>query len=887
MADAQTPPPARKPSVVLGRTRRIKSSATRIQLGDKRLARIQAGKRQDWQPEAWEYFDDVGIVKQTLMFRANLMSRVRLFPAVRPLDDPEGAPIPVSDPQSGIPPAVAAQAQAEIQRIRGRSGGTAEVLRLLDLNTEVCGECFIVGVAPREELIDDIENPGGKVLVLHLESWSVRSVLEVEISGEGKYKVKDEDDKTIELDERKGDVCVRIWQRHPGHAHRADCHMRAVLTDCESLVLLTNEVKAESKSRQGNGILAIPNTMSVTTPSRTEPPLVDDDDEALDDDDEFDDDPDVEDEPAAATIGEVLEEAIMEPIADPGSAWSVWPVIVIGPAEDIDKIKHIQLHRESSAVLEDRIVARKEAIAQGLNMPIEVAKGHANTTFSNAEQIDADILEKHIDPSCVMVVDMWTVGLLQPALIDSGIAPEYAERIIVWYDASSIKREHDPADSADKGVELDAISDEAWRRYKGFSEDDAPPPIDKLIRAILKQRSWDPGLVDAVVKALDPGLEVPAPVQGGPTPQASASIDGDLLAALGRLRDEGPESSSRGKVLTALLALRDASAALRASATPDTTEAGSGARLAAGDKELATKTLAMLNAAMTRQLERAGSRLKARQGPTHETLRTVNPLYAGRMLGPSLVHELGVDESTLFDDAGFDPTVETFTTWAKHWQGRALKIAAALAGFSSSKVAHLEGLQQQHLADSAEWMRDNLHELATDRLYSPDPLAPERGEYDPSSRVPPGFVRMALAIAGGAVGLEVAKTRTADSYVMVNTDGTPPGGIGTGVLLHSAIIDEGSIVVEGWQWDYGDSYRKNPFEGHESLDGQVMESAVDFTVDAEDAFVGDHYFPGDHDGCACGDLIPVYAQAPTEVTGGDAGTGLDDPERGANLFGNE
>lgn len=885
MADADsTPPPERKPAVVLGRTRRIRSSATRIQLGDKRLARTQAGKRQDWQPESYEYFDDVGIVKQTLMFRSNLMSRVRLFPAVRPLDDPEGQPIPVSDPQSGIPPAIAAQAQAEIQRIKGRSGGLPEVLRLLDLNIEIAGECFIIGIAPREELVDDPENPGQKMLLLHLESWAVRSVLETEISGEGKYKIKDEDDKTIELDEAKGDVVVRIWQRHPAYAGRADCHMRAVLTDCESLVLLTNEVKAESKSRQGNGILAIPNTMSVTTPSRTEP-LPDDNDE--DDDgefDEIDDEPDVEDEPAAATIGEVLEEAIMEPIADPGSAWSVWPVIVIGPAEDIDKIKHIQLHREASEYLEDRIAARKEAIAQGLNMPIEVAKGHANTTFANAEQIDADIIEKHIEPSCVTVVDMMTVGLLQPALADSGVAPDYAERIIVWYDASALKQDHDPAEFADKGVELDVISDEAWRRYRGFSEDDAPPPLDRLVRAILKRGLVDPQLVTAVLQVLDTGIDFPDPADmpssgTGVVPQASL-VDG--LRAM-----ERGDMSARGLVLAGLMQVRDAAAALRASATPDSTEAGSGARLAAGDKELATKTLALVNAAMTRQLERAGSRLKARQGPTHETLRTVNPLYAGRMLGPNLVHELGVDESTLFDDAGFDTAVEQFTTWAKHWQGRALKIAAALAGFSTAKIAHLESQQQQHLADSADWMRDHLADLATDRLYNPDPLAPERGEYDPSSRVPPGLVRCALAIAGGAVGLELARTRSEDAYVMVNTDGTAPGGIGTGPLLHGAILDEGTIVVEGWQWDYGDSYRKSPFEGHESLDGMVMESAVDFTVDPEDAFVGDHYFPGDHDGCACGDLIPVYAQAPTEVLGGDAGTGLDDPERGVPLFGSE
>lgn len=823
----------------------IRAAATRIQLGNRKVAKAQAGKREEWQIEAFGYYDDTGILKSVLLFRANLMAKVRLFPAVRPLDDPEAAPIPATDPDSGISPELAKRAQAEIARIVGESGGTPEILRLLDLNNELAGECYIVGKGAR---IKTETIAGEEVQVLYPETWDVRSVLEVEVTQEGVYKVADPLSGTkVDLDPML-DTCVRVWQRHPGYAKRADCHVRAILTDLEALLLLTNEVKAESKSRQSNGLLFIPNTMSVSTPTRTTPASEDADPEAIDDY------PDDEAEPAAQSIGEAIEEAMLDPIEDPGSPYSVLRTILVGPPDDGDKIKPIDLDKKASEKLEERIEARKRAIAQGLPMPVEVAEGLMQTTFANAAQVDEDIFEKYLEPACVIIADMWTIGLLQPALM-AGTNDPNAERIIVWYDPKQLLTEVDPVEHITEARAAGAIGNEAVRRYYGFAEDDAPEPIEMLIDAILKQRTWDPGLVDAVVRALDPGLELPTPT-AAPAPAA-------LVASLQRLRDEGPTSDVRGAVLAGLADLRKV---IRASAKPKPAMLSASEKLGAADAHLFATTSAVLNGAMTRALQKAGNRLKGKAGPIREQLRLVAPEYAAHLLGPKGLERLraelaGLNDEDLIDADAFDAAVAKFNRDAKHTQEQALAVAAGLAGLSAAQKRQLAARQAAHLNDASLWMRDQLHELASERLFNPDDTQPPAGEFDPDARVPAGLVRYAMAVAGGATALAFTASNERDRYVATAGD-KPMGGVATGELIQSAITSTDTMVIEGFMWDYGEAFRQNPYEPHEELDGTVAESALDF---GEDDF--GPAFPGNHDGCACGPLIPVYAEVPASSAG--------------------
>ena len=260
---------------------------------------------------------------------------------------------------------------------------------------------------------------------------------------------------------------------------------------------------------------------------------------------------------------------------------------------------------------------------------------------------------------------------------------------------------------------------------------------------------------------------------------------------------------------------------------------------------------------MTRALERAGGRLKSKASPLQASLRTVHPVYGAQTVGRArLAATAEVDELDLIDPDAFEGAIGQFHTWARHVQEAALAIYAAAYGFSPAKRTQLSTAQQRQLDDASIWLRDQLQTLADERLYQPDPTEPARGEFDPSSRVPPGLVRTAIAIAGGATAVEAA---TSGPEHFAVTGDKPLGGIGTGELLIQAVVDEG-ILIEGWQWDYGPAYRLHPYEPHVDLDGTIAESALDF---GEDDF--GPAMPGSHPGCACLPLIPVYA----EVTAGE------------------
>src|SRR4051794_18796985 len=103
--------------------RALVAAATRIELRDKKLPQRAAGRRQEWQEEGWAYFDLVPEIKQSTWILGNLIAKLRLFVAVENPEDPEGEPIPVSDPTSGVPTEVAAQCEAELGRLRGAVGG--------------------------------------------------------------------------------------------------------------------------------------------------------------------------------------------------------------------------------------------------------------------------------------------------------------------------------------------------------------------------------------------------------------------------------------------------------------------------------------------------------------------------------------------------------------------------------------------------------------------------------------------------------------------------------------------------------------------------------------------------------------------------------------------
>lgn len=865
----------------------LRASAQRFTLANKKLTHAQAVPRREWQDEGWEHFDDVPEIKYSTWFMGNVMAKIRLYPAVVNPDDPDGDPIPATDPGSGLPAGAAARAQAEIDRLRSDLGGRAEIIRALNMNLEIAGEGYIVGFGPRDVAAVDAvtgqpitDQSGMPVMTQTDEEWGIFSVSQVyEQGGEFSIVMRPGDMKGRKLDKNL-DTCIRVFQRHPRWSLEADCNMRGVLSDCEALVLLGNSIKADAKSRMSAGYLLIPNELSTGPELETEP---EDGEEA-----------------AVDPFLQELYDGAVDPVEDPSSASAVAPTFVRGPADALEQFRHVEIKRSGDDKVLDKIQAAVERIARGMNLPVEVVMGHQQTTFANAVQVKQDTFDDHFQPRCVLICDAITVGFLVPNLVDAGMPPEIAERIVVWFDPSAMIKQVNPVDSADQGITLDLISGEAWRRAWGWSEDDAPDPIESLVRAVLHLTRFDPGVSTAVLELLDVPLDIPESLPGtnataapAASAQQAAALEKMLARAIAARYKGGAESTmtailSDARELEAGTPVEDLRA--RALATlPTAREAhrNVGYNLMVLDRDLRSRLLVATDTALNRALEKAGNRLRAKAGKNRTLAKAANvhSVYVAATLGPALVAAAGLTDDDLISGDVWDSLEGSWRTWVAGAQSRALSLAGQVVTLSSAHRDELAGRQDRDLDRAWDWLKDQLHTLATGRLYSPDPAEPARGEHDPSIKTPVGLIREALARAGGATGittvvrtnpLKAARAPGGDAagmniYVVVNDD-KPVGGVGTGQLI-MGVLEDGSAGVDAYEWVYGPAFRKSPFEEHESLDGEVFVSFESDVLLAGD-WIGDYYFPGDHDGCNC-DIAPIIVE-PDALSDSEAASGVTD-----------
>ena len=464
-------------------------------------------------------------------------------------------------------------------------------------------------------------------------------------------------------------------------------------------------------------------------------------------------------------------------------------------------------------------------------------------------QIDEDTFDDHLEPRCVLIVDAITVGFLQPNL-HAGLAgdPAQIDRIITWYDPSALIDKKDPADSADYALDNGLISEDSWRRSKGWTDDDAPEALELLIRSGLRRGILTADLTKALLELTGVDIAVEDSAEA-PDPNADQAVDGEaardlvqtalMLKAIADRKKDAP--------VTAAAALPTEAKAAR----------NPGRDLMDLDRDLRSRVQVAAARAMDRALEKAGNRLKSKAGATKGVLRTVHPIYAAATLGPALTAQAGFTDVDLIGDDSWDELGRQFTTWVGDAQARALDIADEIGGFTKAELSTLSTRQGQDLADAWEFFRGEMTSLAHRLLYSPDPHAITAvGEIDPTLRVPVGLVRWANAIAGGATGLDY--TEAGQIYVALN-NGEPLGGIGTGELITES-LKAADAGVEAYEWVYGPAFRANPFPEHEALDGLIFSSfdGDELSHGARaDWLPSTSYFPGDHEGCAC-DVAPVW-----------------------------
>lgn len=808
------------------KARAFTASAKKINLRKKteeRLLKLQ----QEWQQEAWEFFDEVPEIKFITHYLGNAMAKLTIFPAVMNPDDPLAEPVFVGDPDSKVPTAIAQQAVDILARLRSPIGGQSEILRMLNMNLEVPGECWVVGFGPRVE-----EGLDGEMITID-EEYDVKSIREV-VSKNGKWvvlaspKARPQDKDNRVLDPAMGDDIFRVWLRHPAWSMIADSLMRGVLGECRSLTSLSQQILAEANSRLHAGIILLPNELSF---GPADPTIGEDGEEASED--EFD---------------EALFDNLASAIEDPASAASVMPLVGRAPGELLQYARHLTFARTPDTTLDARIEARVRRIARGLNVPVEVAEGHAQTTFSNAEQIDQDIFDDHLQPRCVLIVDAITQGYLRDKMAKAGIDATWVDQIFCWFDPSALIRQPDATAASNFGLTEAAISTAAWRAKNGYNDADAPEREEILERVVIAhaRAQLGPEVALALLKMLGIDIQVEA-IPGNSTTPVNASQVIELIDSYGQSR--------RPKALAA---------ATRPTETP-------GRQLVNIDIDLRTRLLVAADSALTRALEKAGNRLRSKLSTSARQLVRGVPAYrVASTLGRKLVAAAAPADELLSES--WSALEAQFMQWGAQAQAQALAVADGLVHFDAPHLDELRQRQGEDLLSAWVWLRASMTTLAHDAMFNPDPLQEPQGETF-GGRIPAGMIRSAVARAGGA------KALTADAWVSLGGGGDEPaGGIGNGELVGEAMA-EGGVTNEGWVWVYGPAFRAHTFEPHEFLDGTEFSNFDDEVLANTEGWPElDFYIPGDHDGCLC-DVEPVLL-GPDESGGGGPDAALT-PDEGA------
>lgn len=718
--------------------------------------------REDWQEMAWGFYDLVGEIKHGANVMGDALSKLRLFVGLRP-EDPNDTPEATDEE---VP-------NAELRRLN-QGSGIAEIMRSSGIQYSVPGECYLIGIAPRDRDGNLLRDEPFDATEGHTpERWFVLSTEAVKQRNQ-KVTISDpETGKDVELVEGE-DFFARMWRRHERQPWRADSPLRGTLSACEELLIVERAIRSIARSRIGNaGILGIPDELSFGN----EDPTTDNAN------DESEGDPFIEE----------LQEAMLEPVQDEGHASAVVPIVIKGPGDRLEQLRHIELKRTLDPLLAERTDAALKRIAQGMNWPVELMFGLGEANHWGAGQIEESHFRQYVEPLAILAVNNLTEAFLRPSLRNLGV--EEPDRFVIWFDPSQLLTDRRKRENASDAHDRLAISDEAYRRALGYTDEDAPEPDER-----------------------DRRLQEVALLKGRPAP-AESSLPAD---------DEPPENGMRTRPLPSLVASNGD--------RPDDL----GQALLTIELALQSRLEGATDAAMRRALERAGNRLRnrARKDPELvESIRGVAPRDVAATLGRTAVAALANADDLL--EGAWEDLEDRFERWVAAAEDEALNFVPDLTDVERQEI---KAEQAEHRGRGRQWFIGALSGLAVERLFDPAPEPPDQGEVSADTDVPFNVVGEALSRAGGA--------EEADPTVPIAAL-----GVATGTIMQRVLAGKG-VMTEGYEWVYGTAPRET-FPPHLRLSGTFFESFDDDALINSGGFPGvGHYHPRDHRGCLC-DAKPV------------------------------
>lgn len=440
---------------------------------------------EQWQTDAWHYYDVVGEMQTPVSHIANAVSKADLFGAE-------------TDPQTGLitGPTDDARAQLAASLCLGGIGRRAQLQYFLAVCWLVPGEAYVI-----------IRGRGLRNGKTQPDEWLVLSNKRVKVKGKAwTYQ----DPITLEwVTLGSADRMIRVWSPHPEDQSKANTAIRSALPVLREIEKASMNLASVLDSRIATaGMHAIPQEVDL--------PLTGDNTSA------------------AEEFSDMLLRAASAGIASPGTAAAQVPVILSMPGELIDAFVKGRIIPDT-AMDQTVIDLRRDdlsRLAAALPMPKSVAEGsQAESNHWSAWQVEEETYKVWIEPLLDRVGDAFTEFWYRPVLAAMGV--QNVERHTLAWDTTGIVARPDATEDLNYLYENGLVSDDYRRQESGIPDDAIPSEEETQLRRLERVVMGAPTL------AADPeigrrlfGFEV-APAAAGVDPGAADVSAGNELEPAG------------------------------------------------------------------------------------------------------------------------------------------------------------------------------------------------------------------------------------------------------------------------------------------------------------------------------------------------------------------
>lgn len=414
---------------------------------------------------AWFYWSRIPELRYVSRYIANALSVATLY-AGR-VDGTGGPPQRLSDDHP---------ATQLVRDFAGGYVGQTDLLDRLGLHLTVAGDSVLIG--PKN---------GTASLQAPFDQWRVYSTQEVHSRNGKIFLLFPGNAKEVQIP--AGAMAVRVWRPHPKLWWDADSPVKGSFQVLKELDMLNMHIISSAASRLvGAGLLGIPEELDLPgSDTETEGTEVD----------QF-----------VALLIEVMSMAKK----NPESPAAQIPVMVRGPADYIDKIKHFDFSTEFSQMVPELRMGAIRRLALGMDVPPEILLGSENSTSWSAWQTDESTLRVHLIPLLQLITSSLTVGWLRPMLDQlplSDAQKEELPNIVIHFDVSGLKIHQDISGDAQALYDRFGIDSDTLRMAIGYSSDQAPDG-NELARQILLSliATGQPELVLYAVKGLRDNFKI-------------------------------------------------------------------------------------------------------------------------------------------------------------------------------------------------------------------------------------------------------------------------------------------------------------------------------------------------------------------------------------------